>query len=258
MNLLLSVFGGLLLTAVLFAAARALRLSVYWAAVIGAGTPTIAYVVHATRAWPGLDVVTLHVIAYPTLALLLFQMYAKRPERPGRMHWAPKLLVAFFVAITLLFAGFVHIASNGLPPALAAKLLPGADTQRVHTGFAGVVAHSPQAAKVIGHRRMMEHKLDRLGWHVEVSGLDRLSPEHEQLTRVDIRDPSGAPVGDVRVTLDLGRPGQAPVMTQPLREERPGSYQARLMLAGAGAWLARLTLEGGGERIELEHALGER
>ena len=258
MNLLLSVFGGLLLTAVLFVTARGLRLSVYWAAVIGAGTPTIAYLVHATRVWPGLDVVTLHVIAYPTLALLLFQIYAKRLERTERMHWAPKLLVVFFVAITLLFAGFVHIASNGLPPALAAKFLPGADAQRVYTGFAGVVAHSPTAAKVIGHRRMMEHRLDQLGWRVEVSGLDRLSPLREALTRVDILDRTGSPVGNVRVTLDLGRPGQAPLTTQALREEQPGSYQARLTLAGAGAWLARLTLEGGGERIELEHALGER
>ena len=256
MNLLLTVFGGLVLTVVLFGIARGLRLSVYWAAVLGAGVPSLAYLVYASTVWPGLDVVTLHVIAYPTVALLLYQMYGKRPAGDSKMHWAPKLLVAFFVFITVLLGGFVHIASEGLPPALAAYLLPGAATHRVHTGFSGVVGHSPQAAKVIGHRQLMEHKLDQLGWRVEVAGLDALVPGREGAVRVDIRDRGGRPVGDARVNLELGRPGQPPQSSHALRESEPGSYRASLALDDGGAWLATLMLGDADERIVLEHVLG--
>lgn len=257
MTLLLTVFGGLVLTVALFALARAFRLSAYWAALLGAGVPSLAYLSYASMVWPGLDVVTLHVIAYPTVALLLYQMYGRKSAGSGRMHWAPKLLVAFFVLITVLFGGFVHIASEGLPPSLATYLLPGAATHKVHTGFAGVVAHSPRAAKVIGHRQLMEHKLDRLGWHVEVAGLDALAPGREGAVRVEIRDRDRRPVSDARVNLELGRPGQPPQSSHALRETETGSYRASLALDDGGAWLATLTLGDADEHIVLEHVLGK-
>jgi len=257
MNLLLTVFGGLVLTVALFGIARGIRLSVYWAAVIAAGVPSISYLVYASQVWPGLDVVTLHVIAYPTVAMLLFQIFSKQSENPGKMHWAPKLLVAFFVFLTILFAGFVHVASHGLPPAMAAYLLPNAANNRVHTGFAGVVAHSPEAAKVISHHMNMEHKLDRLGWRINITGLDTLVVGGEHSVRIDVRDKAELPVGDVRVMLGLGRPGQASHRIVALAEAEAGSYRAELGLEDAGQWLAVITLERGGERIVLEHVLGK-
>lgn len=256
MNLLISIFGGMLLTVVLYGVGRRLRLSNFWAAVLAAGLPSFAYVAYAVAAWPGLDVLTLHVVTYPTVAVLMYQLYGEKGERHGRMHWAPKLLVGFFVLITVLFAGFVYVAGHGLPPAIAHWFLPDTAGKAVHTGFAGVVAHGEDAAKSIAHHRRMEAKLEKLGWHVEVVGLDTLRADHANALSVHVRDREGVPVPGVRVEVALGRPGQPAVQTLQLEDGGAAGYHAMAALPGDGTWLAAIALVGMGERVVLEHVIG--
>ena len=256
MNLLISIFGGMLMTVLLYGVARKLRLSNFWAAVLGSAIPSFAYLGYAIGVWPGLDVVTIHVITYPTIAVLLFNLYGDKGGRPLSVHWAPKLLIGFFVLITLLMGGFVYIAGQGLPPVLARLLLPGADSGNVHTGFAGVVAHGEDAAKSISHRRGMDARLARLGWRVEVSGLDALRPGLAGRIGVAITGAEGLGVDGVTVDLLLGRPGQASEKVIHLSGQGGGQYFASMALPGSGVWLATLRLQAGAERIVLERKLG--
>lgn len=256
MNLLITVFGGMLLTVLLYGAGRRLRMSNFWAAVLACALPSAAYLVHATLVWPGLDVVTLHVIAYPTVAILLFQMFHSKAGAHGQTHWAPKLMIGFFVLLTILFGGFVHIAGHGLPPALARILLPGAEGKNIHTGFAGVVAHREDAAKVQGHRLGMEAKLARQGWNLEVAGLDALHPGRVGEVRVRVAGADGRGVEGVPVQILLGRPGQPPSQTLDLSDVGGGEYRTAARLPDAGVWLARLRLRAGEDYIELERILG--
>jgi len=256
MNLLISIFGGMLLTVLLYGGARALRLSNFWAAVLASGIPSFAYLGYAIAVWPGLDVVTLHVITYPTVAVLLFQLYGHKAGQQQGVHWAPKLMIAFFVVITVIFGGFIHIAGQGLPPALARILLPGVEDKNIHTGFAGVVAHGDDAAKGIGHHLGMEAKLARLGWHLEVEGLDALRHDRAGTVRVKVTGADGRGVENVPVALTLGRPGQATSEVFPLADQGGGAYLVRAALPAEGAWLATLRLEAGGNDIALERKLG--
>lgn len=256
MNLLVTIFGGMLLTVVLYVLGRGLRLSNFWAAVVAAGLPSFMYLAYAMVTGPGLDTITMHVIAYPTVAVMLALLYGEKAKTAGAGHWAPRLLVAFFVVITVLYGGFVYVARQGLPPGLAAVLLPNAGNGKVHTGFAGVVAHGEDAAKSIGHHRNMQNKLARLGWQVEVFGLDALRPGHANEVRVLVRDRAGALVLGIRVSLALGRPGQAPVETVALEPKGEAGYLALMGLPGEGAWLAALSLEAKGERVELQRIIG--
>lgn len=256
MNLLITVFGGMLLTVLLYGAARRVRMSNFWAAVVASALPSAAYLVYATMVWPGLDVVTLHVIAYPTVAILLFQLYHSKAGVHGQTHWAPKLMIGFFVFITIIFGAFVYIAGQGLPPALARILLPGAEGKNIHTGFAGVVAHREDAAKVLGHRRGMEAKLARLGWRLEVAGLDDLRPLRAGVVRVRVLGADGRGVVGVPVQILLGRPGQPPSETLNLDDVGGGEYRTEARLPDAGAWLANLRLRAGEDNIELERILG--
>lgn len=256
MNLLISIFGGMLLTVLLYGAARKLKLSNFWAAVAASAIPSFAYMAYAVTVWPGLDVVTLHVIAYPTVAVLLFHLYGEKAGQSLSVHWAPKLMIAFFVVITVIFGGFVYIAGQGLPPALARLLLPGAENKNVHTGFAGVVAHGEDAAKSIGHRRGMDAKLARLGWRLEISGLDGLRPGSAGPVGLTILGAEGQGVDQVPVALLLSRPGQPVEQELPLAPQGGGRYLATVALPGPGVWLATLRLEAGAERIVLEHKLG--
>lgn len=256
MSLLITIFGGMLLTVLLYAAGRRLGLSNFWSAVVATGAPSMAYLAYAAVVWPGLDVVTMHVVAYPTVAVMLYLLYGEKAVREGKMHWAPKLLVAFFVAITVLFGGFVYLARQGLPPAWAAWLLPDTGGAKIHTGFAGVVAHGEDAAKSIAHHRNMEAKLERLGWRVEVVGLDALRPDHANEVRVLVRDTQGAVVPGIRVELALGHPGQQAEEVVALKAEGVAGHRGLAALPGEGAWLAAIILQGEGERIELQRVVG--
>ncbi len=258
MSLYLTLFGGMLATALLYWAARRGGLSNFWAATLACALPVFAYLGHALTVLPGLDVVTLHVVAFPTVSLLLYQLYGEKARHGQAMHWAPKLMVAFFVALTVLFSGFVYIASNGLPPMLASWLLPGAAGKNLHTGFAGVVEHGGEAAKGIGQHLKVDERLARLGWEVEVAGLHGLAAGQPREISVQVRDRQRRGLDGLQVHLALGRPGQPAAEGTALAGTGDGSYRGTLTAATAGTWVAYLTLAGRGEPLTLEHTLEVR
>ena len=256
MNLFVSIFGGMLLTVIVFGVVRSFKLSNFWASVTAAALPSFAYMGYSVANWPGLDVLTMHVVAYPTVALLLYQIGGSKDGPYEKVHWAPKLIIGFFVLITIVLGGLVYIAGKGVPLTIAQWLLPNIEGKTVHTGFAGVVAHGEEASKSIAHHRNMESKLAKLGWSVEVTGLDALRPGIANIVRISISDKDGGAITDVHVRLGLGRPGQPPERIQELPAKSDGSHRVNISLPAAGAWLATLILEGRGERIVLERVVG--
>lgn len=258
MSLFITIFGGMLLTALLYLVGRLARLSNFWAAVMGAAIPSFAYLGYALGRPVGLDTITLHVIAYPTVAVLLGMLNSEKAKRQSNVHWAPKLLVGFFLVMMVMMAGFVYVAGQGLPPALAQILLPNIKGKNVHTGFAGVVEHQQDAAKGIGHHLGMGDKLAKLGWHVEVSGLSDVRAGQPNPVTVRILDTAGRPVDGVAVSLTLTRPGQPAVLGQLALEPGTAGYQGTLAGLDSGAWVAGLRLARGNDVIALEHSLDAR
>lgn len=256
MNLLITLFGGMILTAAIYGLGRLARLSNFWAAVTGCALPSFAYLAYASAFWPGLDRVTMHVVAYPTVAVLLYQLYGARARHAESMHWAPKLMVGFFLALSVVYGSFIYIASQGLPPWLAEWLLP--ETQgRVHTGFAGVVEHRQEAAKGIAYRLKNEDMLARQGWRLEISGLREVSAGQPIPVGVLLRDRLGDGVAGVKIDLALARPGQPTAVVTPLPGGAAG-YHATLAPVERGTWIAYLTLEGPDKPIKLEYTLEVR
>ncbi|MFZ5483984.1 MAG: FixH family protein [Pseudomonadota bacterium] len=254
MSLLVSIFGGMILTGVLYAVGRRARLSNYWAAVIAATVPAVAYLAWIVGRPVGLDTITLHVIAYPTVAVLLAMLNGDKARRTHQAHWAPKLLVGFFLVMVTLMAGFVYIAGQGLPPGLARLFLPNATDKTLHTGFAGVVEHHRSAAKGIGQYLGMEHKLARLGWQVEVVGLESARPGEPIPVRVRVSDGEGQLVSGLTVAIALTRPGQESARPYPLKAS-PEGYLGSLGPLESGAWIATLGVRQGETDIRLEHTL---
>jgi nitrogen fixation protein FixH len=256
MNLFVSIFGGMLLTVIVFGVARGGKLPNFWSAVVAAGLPSFAYMGYAFMNWPGLDVLTMHVIAYPTVALLLYQIGGPKDGPYEKVHWAPKLITGFFVIITIILGGLVYIAGNGVPQSVAQWLLPNIKGKTVHTGFAGVVAHGDEASKSIAHHRNMESKLEKLGWSVEVIGLDALRPGQPGDVQVMVSNRQGRSVSDVRVSMGLGRPGQREQKRFPFQPISGGGYRTQILLPATGEWLAALMLESGRDQIVFERVLG--
>lgn len=257
MSLLVSIFGGMLLTTLLYAGGRMARLSNYWAAVVSAAIPSFAYLVYGLAQSASLDTITLHVIAYPTVSVLLAMLYGAKARRNPQANWIPRLLIGFFLVMLTLMAGFVYIAGQGLPPALAQVLLPNAEGKNIHTGFAGVVAHQQDAAKGIGQHLGMEHRLVELGWQVEVSGLTNLPAGRAARVTVHIRDAQGQPIPALDVRLGLTRPGQ-PVDHSLIRATLDKGYQVELPAMEAGTWVAHLRIARSDDVVTLEHGVEVR
>ncbi len=256
MNLLTTIFGGMVLTALLYGAMRLLRTGNFWSAVAAAGLPTLAYLVYAALSWPGLDVVMMHLMAFPTVAVVLALLYDTR--RAQRLHWAPKLIVALFLAASLLYGGLVHIASHGLPMAVAQWFLPDAKGKNVHTGFAGVVPHYQEAAKGIGQQLRMEDRLARLGWRVEVVGLDAMASRRGSEVSVFLAGPDGQGIDGAQLGIALAHPGQRPDRLTPLAGSGQGGYRATLRPLEGGTWVAYLVIEALGQHIALERTVQVR
>lgn len=260
MNLLITLFGGMLVTALFYALGRRLRLSNFWAALSAGGITSFAYLAHGVvDGLPGLDVITLHLVAYPTVSVLLYQLYGEKARHDAAMHWAPKLMLGFFALLTVLYGGFVHVASQGLPPAVAAWFLPGANDKRVHTGFAGVVEHDRSAAKGVSQQLALEHRLRSMGWRIEVDGLEALQAERAQPLAVRVIGPDDLGVEGLDVTLQWSRPGQAAGTEQRLATEGGGIYRGTAEPLSSGRWVAHVVIERPDLKpIRIEHTLDLR
>lgn len=241
MNTMTTLFGGLGAVLVLYAAGGLWRgMSPMLRAVLAGVIPLAAYFVLIVGRWPGLDVVAMHISVFLAAALVLFAFTQFRRRSTGRMHWAPKLLTAFFIGLVFLNAALLYIASNGLPDPIARWWLGGEGV--VHSGFSGVVPHGEGAAKTVSSELSETHRESTLGWQVAVSGLD--SPGSERPLHIRVTDRSKVPVERMDAEVRLLRPGEtAPVLTLPLSEAEPGVYLGVLSLPASGRWLLELRLK---------------
>lgn len=259
MNMLLTLFGGVALVVVIYQALRALGLPNYWRGVISGVLPLVGFAIYATRNWSGLDVLAMHTAVYLSAATILTLIGARqaeaRHERPG-LHWAPKAIIGFFVFVFVLNGVFLYVSSHGLPPALARWLLPNAEDGKVYTAFPGVVPHGQEAAKEIGSELSARHRQMRLGWRVEVTGLELLARAGAAQVSVRAHDRDDAPLADAQVSLDLLRPAQAHSdMIVPLQAAVPGRYQAWVQLPEAGRWIAVVRVRRGADSYQAERQL---
>jgi nitrogen fixation protein FixH len=242
---LTTLFGGLVAVFALYALGGLVRtLSPALRAALAGLVPLVGYFAVIVGRWPGLDVVAIHISVFLAAALVLFALTQFRRRGAGRMHWAPKLLAGFFVALVLINAAFLHIATRGLPEPIARWWL-GSEEKAVYSGFSGVVEHGRSAAKTVSSELSEAHRESQLGWQVEVHGLD--GSGRMRHVEVRIRDRTGLPVDRVDAVLQLQRPGAgAPAMTLPLTSDEAGVYRAVLGVPAAGRWLAtlQLTLDG--------------
>jgi hypothetical protein len=253
MSLFVTIFGGMLFTAILYGLGRLARLSNFWSAVIAAAAPSLGYLGYAAYRFPGLDVVSMHLVAFPTVALMFGLLYGRKADHRENMHWVPKLLVLFFVSLTVLMGAFVYIARQGLPPRLASLLLPNVRGTVIHTGFAGVVEHNQEAANTVANHLEMHGKLETLGWRLEVTGLNELRSGSATPVAVLVNDRETRPVENLDVSLELHRPGQRNGIVLPLTGGL-GSYHGTLPALGMGHWVAHIILgRAGGAAIDLEH-----
>jgi nitrogen fixation protein FixH len=248
LNTLTTLFGGLAAVLVLYAAGGRVRgLSPVLRAMLAAGIPLLAYFVSIVGRWPGLDVAAIHISVFSAAGLVLYMTSQYRQRSPGRMHWAPKLLIAFFAGLAVINASLLYISTQGLPQALAQRWLGGAGTGRIYSGFSGVVEHGQDAAKAVSSTLSQRHSESQLGWQVRVRGLAQ-ADAMQRLVQVQVIDRTGLPVTGLAAELWLSHPGAAEAeQKQALTATTAGEHAGLLTLPASGRWLVELRLNQGGQ-----------
>ena len=248
-----TLFGGLAVAAVLFFVVRKVGLSNFWAGILSGVLPFIAYIAYSTQHWPGGDVLTIHFAVYLANAGLLI-VFGGMQKKKESMHWAPKLIIAFFVGLVLLMAILLSISSRGLPDSLVRLVLPNPSNGQVHTGFPGVIPHDRNKLYE-SHVQDIEQQKN-LGWHVDVQGLDALKNNLASNVVVKLSDKQNQPIIAATVTIELWRlANSADDQTIQFSETKPGEYHATLRLSDEGSWLTDLEIVKGEAHYALKQPI---
>lgn len=250
-----TLFGGALLIIVAYYLLRAFGVSNYWRGVISGTVSITAYLALSIMRWPGGDVVSMHMAVYLATATVLTLIGGRKPGTARRLHWGPKVIIAFFLLLFVIDGGLLLISGQGVPPAVAKWLLPPAknSTTPSHTAFSGVVPHGEEAAKTINQFMKNAEKQRRLGWEVSISGLEGLGHGSRPTVSVIAHDANAQPLQGAKVELAIARPGLAQTeQLIELVETDPGVYRGQLLLKLPGKWVAAVQIQRGGDRFELQ------
>ena len=251
-SLLLVVIGGGVLAEVLLFLLlhRVLRLDGKAAGMAVALLALLLYVPWAVLTWPGADIFAIHLAIFLTVAYALGMV----GNRVGRgWHWAPALIVGFFVVVVATNVVFLGVAERGIT-GLFAELLPEPQGGAVvDSRFPGTVSHDYQEKEALynAYLRQVEVQQAR-GWQVRKGW--RYPPVAAQLATfiVAVSDRDGRPVADAEVSgrflrTSSGRDDFSFVMS----EVAPGEYRVSLAMPLHGLWELVLLIRRGDDVHEV-------
>lgn len=257
MLVLLSIPIGLtLLLAVFMLLWKLFGLAAKAAALVVALLSLALYLPYALWNWPGADVVALHIAVFLVAAYALGLITAHREAgTAGGFHWAPTIIVIFFVVLVLFDAVLVVVATRGLPDPIAHWLLPQKTAQHsVSSAFPGVVANDFQKKEGLynAYLEQVERQKAR-GWVVQKGWVGVARAGNDSLFQVTVLDRDGRPVTGAEVIGGFLRPSNTQLdQWFKLDETAPGQYQALLVLPAPGAWDLSLEIRRGDDLHQLK------
>ena len=261
MEVLLTLPIGLLLQLlVFFVLWRGLRQAAKAAALIVGLLALALYVPYAILMWPGADVVALHIAVFLVTAYALGLITGYRESQAhsgaGGFHWAPTLIIAFFVVLILFNAVLVVVATRGLPEPLARLLLPNTAERSVTSSFPGVVANDFQKKEALYNAYLQQVREQQArGWVVRKGWVGEARAGRPALFQITIDDRDGRPVSGAEVRGRFLRASDTRLDRNiTLTETVRGSYQGEITLPVHGAWELMLEIRRGDDRHEIRAA----
>jgi hypothetical protein len=249
-----TLFGGLLSIVALYFILRRLGLSNYWSALIAGAVPWIAYIGYSMSHGFAGDVLAIHMAVFMATAGVL-GVFGATQRKGEKMHWAPKLLIVFFVGLVAFNAMLLSVSMHGLPQSVFDWFLPKPDkVVTVHTGFPGAVP-SDRNKLYEPHLQRIEQQR-QLGWKLTVAGLDRLHKGQAEQVSLTLLDKAGMPLENAKITLDLWRmANSADDQRLQLVEQGKGQYGLPLNLKDAGKWIAEIYIERGQDTYRMQQPI---
>ena len=212
--------------------------------------------------WPGADVLAMYIAVLAVTAYLLGIISHAREQRSGDaaggrwFHWAPAIIVIFFVALFALDGVLVVISKEGLPEPIARMLLPESSSQQtVRSVFPGTVANDFQKKEALYNEHLQQVERQRArGWQVRKGWLQTPVVGTEVPFQVKVSEADGAPVQFAEISGLFQRPSDSRLdSTFVMQEIEPGLYRADLALPEPGVWNLVLKIRRG-EQLHEVHA----
>jgi len=243
-DFLATLLGGTLFIAVMFLVVhRFSRFSGQATAVLMALLVIIIYVPYSIIFWSGGDVFAIHIAIYLVSVYVLGIMssqWDKRGEGETRgFHWAPTLIVLFFVVVVSVDSVLVMLAQQGVNSDVAKWLLPKpSSAQRVTSYFPGTVNYD-------FHQRSAEynallHRIEnqqRRNWNIKKGWLNEPQVNKSAIFRLELRDAQGEMIRDATIEGKFMRPGNTKMdQSFNMQQVEPGVYQVALVLPQPGNW----------------------
>lgn len=258
MQVLLTIPFGVTLQVLLFLLLRrVLRMQAKAAALIVALASIALYVPYAIFVWPGADVLALHLAIYLVVAYALGLITGYRDASAAgtaKFHWAPTLIIAFFVVLVLVDSVLVVVATRGLPEPVARVLLPQTQNQRdIRSAFPGVVDKNFQKKEALynDYLKQAQHQQAR-GWLVHKGWLAPVRVGQPAQFQVTVTDRAGTGVQGAVVQGSFLRPADTRMDHRfELAETSPGIYQGELVMPAPGDWDLVLEIRKGDELHEV-------
>lgn len=253
-NLLLGLgLGAALIMLVNIGLMRFAKVSAQWAAAVTALVTIGLYVPYAILRWPGGDIFAIHLTIYLLTTLACGMLLG---QSGPRLHWAPALLIVFFIIVAVMGAVFIAVAERGAPAWVQNWLFPTPANQRQTVSmFPGVIAHDFHKKEALYNQYLQQVEQQRArGWQVQKGWVGDAVAGEAALFRVAVQTRDGQPLSEALVDgqflrsstskLDVGFKLQA--------TEIPGVYEARITLPAAGRWNLVLNIRKGDDVHEIQ------
>lgn len=202
----------------------------------------LLYVPWAAVQWPGADIFAIHLAIYLTFAYALGMIGSRLGGRKGG-HWAPAIIVAFFVGVIAINIVFVTVAERGITGVFAELLPKPRGGEVADSEFPGVVSHDFQEKEALYNQYLAQVAAQRArGWRVR-KGWDREPRVGEPADLiVVVEDRDGRPVAGAEVTGRFLRTSNSrDDFDFRLSEVGGGEYRGTFRMPLPGLW--RLVLE---------------
>lgn len=249
--MMLAVIGGGAIAEVLvfLLLRRLLRLDGKAAAMAVALLAVLIYVPWAILTWPGADVFAIHLAIYLTVAYALGTVGG----RVGRgWHWAPALIVGFFVVVVVTNVVFLGVAEQGITGLFATMLPKPKGSEVVDSRFPGTVSHDYQEkeAQYNAYLQQVDAQKAR-GWQVRKGWLYPAVVGQPATFVVTVIDREQAPVSGRVSGRFLRISNSRDDFAFEMPEVAPGEYRAELKMPLHGLWQLVLQVRRGEDLHEV-------
>ena len=234
--ILAGIGGGMLAEVAVFLLLRRLfRLDSKAAAMAVALLAILVYVPWAILTWPGADIFAIHLAIYLTVAYALGMVGG----RVGRgWHWAPALIVGFFVIVIATNVVFLGVAEQGITGLFATMLPKPRGSEVVDSRFPGTVSHDYQEkeARYNAYLQQVEEQRAR-GWQVRKGWLYRPVVNQPATFVVTVKDRDDRPVSGAEISGRFLRTSNSrDDFAFEMAEVAPGEYRCELEMPLHGLW----------------------